>query len=276
MKLIYHTDDDRISRFDESVIKVCRNAHVLVACPYVSIDYMNRIVSMAASWRLVTDVEELLGGSPAHCRQEWTDFLVKNRQKIRDQHGLHAKVMVGNGKALIGSANFTTSGIQHLTEMSVLITESHGVNEVEKWISGLWKSGTNATRSKLDSIVSELPNDVIPKRTGLTAAGIERDALLAPLPPDPKRRMRTAIPSQKELREPIVSAIREYGEDVTTKRLYQIMEEKMNLAPRLLEIMTSDGTEPHWYNEIRQTVRWLKKEGWIDPNSPHGRYRLPR
>jgi len=139
-ELIYHNPSDRSgqSPFDASIREITNGGEVLIACPYIALDYLEEITDQADSWFLLTDVGEWLSIHNRSNREAIQNFLIDHRDQVRHVKNLHAKVVLGNDQALIGSANFTTKGLTGRTEMSVLIDEQDMVDELTDWFETVW------------------------------------------------------------------------------------------------------------------------------------------
>jgi len=139
-ELIYHDPSDRtgISPFDRAIQDVTEGKEALIACPYISPDYLGGITGLAEDWFLLTDVGEWLGIHTQSNRESIRKFLIEHRDRVRHITDLHAKVVIGDDRALIGSANFTKKGLTGRTEMSVLFEDSDTVHELTEWFETLW------------------------------------------------------------------------------------------------------------------------------------------
>jgi phosphatidylserine/phosphatidylglycerophosphate/cardiolipin synthase-like enzyme len=108
-ELVYHDPADRtgVSPFDRIIREITEDMEVLIACPYVSSDYFQDITEKTDEWFLLTDVREWLSIHRQTNREAIQEFLIEHRDYVRHVSDLHAKVVVGGDRALIGSANFT-------------------------------------------------------------------------------------------------------------------------------------------------------------------------
>jgi hypothetical protein len=60
VELIYHTDESRSggqSPFDRAIWELTAGEDVLLASPYINLDYLESILADTASWRVLTDME---------------------------------------------------------------------------------------------------------------------------------------------------------------------------------------------------------------------------
>ncbi len=82
-QLIYHKDGIAISPFDVAITNIAKDDDISVICPYIGLNYFNRIASIANSWKLITDVEEwILSHQDEKSRLEIINFIKENKCKI--------------------------------------------------------------------------------------------------------------------------------------------------------------------------------------------------
>jgi len=93
---------------------------------------------LANTWHLITDVEEWIVSHNIKQRQNIKKFIFDNLSDIHHYKDIHAKVIVADDKAFIGSSNLTAKGIRERVEMSVLIEEKEQVCELQRWFKELW------------------------------------------------------------------------------------------------------------------------------------------
>jgi len=137
-ELIYHPPSSApgdVSPFDEAVISVVKDNNVKIACPYLNLTYVQRIIRLSQSWQILTDAEEWLASHNKNAREQIQKFIKDNSERIHHCRDLHAKVIVAGEKALVGSANFTHKGITQRTEMSVLFEDEPQVEELDLWFN---------------------------------------------------------------------------------------------------------------------------------------------
>jgi hypothetical protein len=80
-KLIYHDKESStgsVSPFDKAITEIVKNRSVSIVCPYIGIDYFDRIIRLANTWRLVTDVEEWISSHNREARQNIKHFILNN------------------------------------------------------------------------------------------------------------------------------------------------------------------------------------------------------
>lgn len=165
-ELVYHDPSDRTgsSPFDEAIKNITENEDVLVACPYIEPDYLKEVTQRTESWRLLTDVQEWLSIHGHTKREEVHEFLVRNNDHVRHVTDLHAKIVISNSRALIGSANFTTKGLTGRTEMSVLINEKDKLDELTQWYEKLWSIYQPPDTEKIEEYIKTSSSTPSPAR----------------------------------------------------------------------------------------------------------------
>src|SRR5437867_1676343 len=95
-QLLYH-DVDRsanVSPFDIALLRIARANTLRLACPYIGLTYLRRVIDQSRTWCLLSDIEEWLRSQDHTQRNRIYRFLVRNRDQIRHYPGLHAKVAI--------------------------------------------------------------------------------------------------------------------------------------------------------------------------------------
>jgi phosphatidylserine/phosphatidylglycerophosphate/cardiolipin synthase-like enzyme len=150
-QLIYHDPSiapGSASAFDRAIMEVVAGQSVLIACPYLNQTILQRILERSGKeWRLLTDIEELFRSLTVSSRNQFEAFISENRKNVRHVSRLHAKVIIAGGSAVVGSANFTLSGITQQTEMAVVLTSGETVEELRKWFNVLWERSAKLGRA---------------------------------------------------------------------------------------------------------------------------------
>ena len=167
-RLLYHDPDLRgaVSPFDRALLSITTGDDVRLACPYISLPYLERLIRCSASWRLLTDVEEWLRSESRKNREDIFRFLVRYEPMIRHCHRLHAKVAVGSRAAMLGSANFTDLGIRGRTEMSIMIEEEPHIRQLTEWFETYWARGQELRLSDIRKYLKTLPEDAVVQNGG--------------------------------------------------------------------------------------------------------------
>ncbi len=165
-KLVYHTAESitgETSPFDEAIHQIIKDDYISIACPYLSLNYLQHITKNCRFWRLLTDVEAWLSSSKSIDRQAIQDFIGENSDRVHHYKNLHAKMIVGEEKALVGSANFTKKGITERIELSVFFDKEKQIEELRQWFDNLWQQTSSIEEKELSAYVQALPDIEISK-----------------------------------------------------------------------------------------------------------------
>lgn len=152
INLLYHPieEDSSTSPFNQ-IKKYVEGNTVDIVCPYLNTEILEGITGLADSWRLVTDMDEWLRTQSD--KKRIREFVHSHHSAIRHCRGLHAKVILTDDSAIIGSANFTYSGLSRNTEMSVLIKDAPEINELQDWVEQLWTHTDPVDKATLDKVI---------------------------------------------------------------------------------------------------------------------------
>lgn len=164
-KLIYHTPESMaggVSPFDIAILDMVEDQEVRIACPYLGLSYLERVLERASGWQLLSDVQEWLASYFHESRSRIVEFILANPKRVRHCKDLHAKVLIAGKQALIGSANFTEKGITGRVEVSVLFNESEQIEELRAWFELLWNQSAPVREEDLRLCVTSLPPREIP------------------------------------------------------------------------------------------------------------------
>lgn len=139
-KLLYHPkhSENEESVFDKAISEICTNNAIKLVSPYIGIDYLQRITALSVNWKLISDVNEWLSSSSSNDRMKIVDFIKLNLEKIHHYNDIHAKVVISQDKAYLGSANLTSSGLLRRTEMGILIDDKILLQELDAWFDENW------------------------------------------------------------------------------------------------------------------------------------------
>lgn len=161
MKLIYHPPiqtSEAVSPFDAAIMEMVAGKHVSIACPYLGVEYLNRVIANAKSWQLLTDVTAWLQSHGLTARPGIVEFILKHSDLIHHCENLHAKVVLTDVTALFGSANFTMSGVTKNTELGVLIDSAEHVAELRMWFDSIWLGTRVVDHAELSNLAQGLPS----------------------------------------------------------------------------------------------------------------------
>lgn len=164
--LLYHAPTGTgVSPFDEAVLQVARSGDVRIVSPYIGVAYLERIIGVSPEWRLVSDVQEWLASLSTQARPRAWAFIREHLPLIHHCPDLHAKAVISNSLAMMGSANLTNHGILGRTEMGILLDDTRMVAELGAWFEDLWHSTApplvdeaNAYIQWLDTEASQSPS----------------------------------------------------------------------------------------------------------------------
>ena len=103
MQILFRTPDENgVSPFETNAFEVARSSNVLLASPYISLEFVrDRLFDLALNWKIVSDLPEWLAATPQNKREELITFIQRNSHRIRHQSLLHAKVLIGDKLSLI-------------------------------------------------------------------------------------------------------------------------------------------------------------------------------
>jgi hypothetical protein len=159
-RLVYHTAesaDGGASPFDEALVRIADGADVCVACPYLSLNYLRELLARTTSWRLLTDAEAWLSSVSHATRPDVLAWVHENESRVRHCPHLHAKVLIAPTRALVGSANFTHSGLTRNYELAVELNGETEVLELRAWFDSLWKQAEPPRADELERFRAALP-----------------------------------------------------------------------------------------------------------------------
>ena len=161
-QLVYHDLSNTpglSSPFDEAILKVSAFGTVSIVSPYIGVDYLQRIIHVSEAWRLISDVEAWLSSLSIRARPKAWQFIRENLDRIHHCPAIHAKVVVGQGLAMLGSANLTNAGILGRTEMGILIDDPELVAELNRWFDTLWTQTHPPTADETSAFIKWLDDD---------------------------------------------------------------------------------------------------------------------
>ena len=141
-KLVYQSAataaDERDTTFERSLNAIVETSKELrLVSPYLSVEVLENLTNQRDFW-LITDLDACGVGD------ELKDFLYRHKDRIRSVRGVHAKVVLGDNSALLGSANLTRNGLCRRFEMACEIHDGEQLEELRAWFDDLWKRGAKA------------------------------------------------------------------------------------------------------------------------------------
>ena len=140
-KLVYHSlaVPSADSPFDIAIVQIAQQGSVKVVSPFIGISYLERVLALADDWVLISDVEAWLSSLSIRARPRAWQFIRENKDRIHHYPAIHAKTVIGEDLALLGSANLTNTGILGRTEMGILLDDPEQIAELHTWFDGLWQ-----------------------------------------------------------------------------------------------------------------------------------------
>lgn len=155
-RLIYHLEeayDGGESPFDRTIRETTDSEAVRIVCPYIGPTYLKSILKDVDEWRIVTDVVAWIGTFGGESRKEIREFIEENPEWIHHFRHVHAKVVLSEDSAVVGSANLTEKGVTGRTEMGVEFSEEEKISELREWFSRLWSESGPVNLDELDELV---------------------------------------------------------------------------------------------------------------------------
>lgn len=262
VRLVHHRIESvagSVSPFDEYIVQIVAGQEARIVCPYLGLDYLRRIVELSKSWRLLTDVEEWLSTQNTAAHAATRDFIVDNPDRIRHVRDLHAKVVIGGDRAMVGSANLTLKGITGRPEMATLFEQEPQVEELENWFDDLWSQSTPIDATELETLL-QTTYDMSPAyetkvRSVLTSGSPVIRASLKPIK-EHRKQISTAEATDQQLIERFEGAPSRHW-----------VETYLDLAKLLIETTDLREDDP-------RLVTSMPKRKWFLPITINNRYVL--
>lgn len=256
-KLVYHSPTvfDGVSPFDEHAVELAAEADLLITSPYISLEYLERLTSLSAQWRLLTDLPEWFSTLSQPDRTRTSAFIATNSPRVRHLAGLHAKVLVGSTGGLVGSANFTKREIQQRTEMAVYLDGEDDIRELREWFEATWEAA------------SEISDEMLSDLNVLPTVPVKSEVRSSSFAKTPMRRARLAeIDIQKGSRGIAVTDGVELRDII--ERFHPVsLDSYRMLVQMIIDHLQLDS------NDARLVVTIPKrKTGWLLPVSINNRY----
>lgn len=159
--LIYHRphSTSSTSPFDDAILRVATQGDVKIVSPYIGISYLQRIIDISGDWMLISDIEAWLSSLSFRARPSAWGFIRENLERIHHCPAIHAKTVIGQSMAMLGSANLTNTGILGRTEMGVLLQDPKLVDELHDWFDALWDQTAPPVIDETNAFVQWLDNE---------------------------------------------------------------------------------------------------------------------
>lgn len=161
-KLVYHPvppEAESLAFAEELKTIVDGSRSVDIASPYVSLGVLQHLVSAAEKFRVVTDLDELLGTSrEVVALGAW---LRDCAGSVRSIPGLHAKVVLGDEAGMLGSANLTQTAISRRFEMGAVV-RGGPLAELRTWFDALWHHAVAPSGEMIERAIRPRTEDSAP------------------------------------------------------------------------------------------------------------------
>ncbi|MDZ7616918.1 MAG: phospholipase D-like domain-containing protein, partial [Patescibacteria group bacterium] len=104
-----------------------------------------------------TDLREWLASHAASGRQSIVDFVARHHSAVRDWPGLHAKTVIGESSAYLGSLNLTDTAHERRIELGVRI-DGPQVAELARWFDELWAASHSVDINDIREQMGSIPD----------------------------------------------------------------------------------------------------------------------
>ncbi|WP_254279657.1 phospholipase D family protein [Haloarcula marina] len=159
--LIYHSEESYNrgeSPFDRAIRETADSEEVRIVCPYIGPTYVKSILRDVDEWCIITDVVAWVETFHGESREEIKEFIEENQDRIHHFRHIHAKVVLSDDSAVLGSANLTEKGVTGRTEMGVRFSEEEKIKELSEWFNRIWSESDPVDLEELDELVRTSPS----------------------------------------------------------------------------------------------------------------------
>lgn len=157
---------DTASPFEHALRRVAGSGPLDLACPYLSVGLLEKLVAGAPWFRLVTDAEEWLRAFRRSGRRAILSFVRRHLESVRHYRDLHAKVALSPTLAMFGSANFTNRGLDVRQEVGAIVRGARDLRQLARWYDALWRAAVDVDLQALARYESRLPGEPAESRFG--------------------------------------------------------------------------------------------------------------
>lgn len=173
MELLYHDFDGNsdVSPFNDTFKELSNAGSLAIASPYITLRILCDLIDSCESWRLITDVQEWIRTQSTDQRDDTIEFIMENRESIHDCRNLHAKLVVGDATAFIGSANLTDAGLNRNAEIGVRLDGECEIEEIQQWFEQLWSYTELIDLSELKTYADEVESTTDSPTVSMTNTG---------------------------------------------------------------------------------------------------------
>ncbi len=149
--VVHYPENLQINSFDRAIDKILSGeGETILVTPYFSIQVIKNICNKSTKIKFLTDLEEI-GNNLSNISnlQELINLVDCKIVDIFDIPHLHAKLLSKGKKILIGSANFTNSGLGRNQEVSAIVDDINFATDIKRWISSLIENRPAITSNNL-------------------------------------------------------------------------------------------------------------------------------
>lgn len=203
VELLYYDldDNDGVSPFNDILEELSNADSLVIACPYITLSILRDLIDSCDSWRLITDVQEWMRIQSTDKQNNTVEFIEDNSESIHDCRDLHAKLVVGDATAFIGSANLTDAGLTRNAEIGVRLDDEHKTEELQQWFDQLWAQTELVDIAELKTYADEIESTTDQPTVSLTNTGPSLNSSLPFSESSP-------IPVEDTHREDLVEAVK--------------------------------------------------------------------
>lgn len=171
--LLYHPPENPVeeSPFDRAILELAIGRDVKIVSPYISLSYLERIIGVSQSWRLISDVLEWLSATPSRERNAVCRFLQHHEGLVHHYPAIHAKAVISPAAAYTGSANLTDAGVLRRTEFGVVLREKAQIDEIHQWFAALWAQTSPPSLAGVRELITWLNQLSAPAEDTLSVKG---------------------------------------------------------------------------------------------------------
>ena len=171
--LLYHPPENPVeeSPFDRAILELAIGRDVKIVSPYISLNYLERIIGASQSWRLISDVLEWLSATPSRERDAVYEFLKHHEGLVHHYPAIHAKAVISSAAAYTGSANLTDAGVLRRTEFGVVLREKAQIDEIHQWFAALWAQTSPPSLGGVRELITWLNQLAVPAEDTLSVKG---------------------------------------------------------------------------------------------------------
>lgn len=165
-----------LSPFEAALARVREDGVADIVCPYIGFNVLEWYLSRLDRWRLLTDVEAWMSiTQKREGREAVSQWCQDHVHNVRHIAMLHAKVIIGQRRALIMSANLTDAGMLSRLEAGVLVDEPAQVSELQNWFGQCWGSAVAPDALPWEWLVRSVPQNTPPTDACCRPASLHRN-----------------------------------------------------------------------------------------------------